>query len=958
MKTNIPINLMLLILLIFNYNINQTQFNFNNGEISKIFYKTKDNTINSNNILKNRAILPVNNVSTNYSGDVFITLDNNQNILKNDFAEMWDYRLCHTNNNTNCKAIIGLNNHTANEIFWAISKSFEYYKEVFSRNTPDTVTICKVHSTYQNETNSAYYLGDEGVLVFGDGDGVTRNSISSIDIVAHEITHGLIKFSAKLFPAFESGALNESFADIFAEMIEDYILGSNNWVIGSDVTINRNGIRNMANPKDTSMQYQQPNTYLGQYWTPINHTCFTNDLCGIHTNSGVQNHWFYLLAEGGNGTNDHNYNYEINGIGKDKAAQIAYRNLTNYLSSNAQFIDAKNGSIQSAIDLFGIHSNETIQVKEAWKAVGVFDDRTMDSIALVALYNSTDGPNWLNSWNLNQAMDNWYGVTLNAHGRVSILNLVNNGLSGPIPLKLSYLNNLVELLIHNNQLNGTIPAELGNLINLEVLSLYANDLNGEIPEQLGKLINLQELYLQQNNLTGVIPEEIGNLNNLLYMSLSSNNLTGNIPDELGNLSNLIELYLFNTNLSGSIPSSFGNLINITKLYLYGNYLSGSMPNELGNLNNIEQLLLFTNQLTGPLPATLSNLTSLQHLKLYNNNLDGCFNNNLSILCTQLSSSTNADISHLNYFDANWEDFCSSGKGSCLANPIKWRIKNVTVDPNAPITSNQIPVEFDLVVDSLNQNIHADGLQFTLNTDAQYGDLAVSSIHPYLSYQEVDTSNINENTISINRTNQGNFNRIPKGEPLLRAITSIVVENIATDPSSMALFDISGGTYINNKLVKFDSTPLGITYFNTNSGIDANSLLYVTISIDHENCQEFGNIEVEVLNSGSFPFTANLYDEDGLLQHHYTANSKTFTLTNIQNGNYQINIQDASNKYISFNTIVFQISPSSGNDNCAENCPDYLQISDQNNNGLFTAKEKIEILNNSIIIQNASFLICE
>jgi len=960
MKANISIYFILLITLTFYYGGSQAQYALT---APKAIYKNADfvNEIISNpsKSLSNKN--SKNNspaISTNYSGDVLVNLNNNQNILKNNYAEVRDYETCNNNNNANCNAVIGFNDYTANEILWAVSKSFEYYEDRFNKAAPDTLTISKVHSTYQNQTNSAYYLGEEGILVFGDGDGVTRNPMSSIDIVAHEITHGLIKFTANLFPAFEAGALNESFADIFAEMIEDYVFGSNNWVIGSDVTINKNGMRNMANPKDAAMQYQQPNTYLGEYWVSVNNTCFTNDLCGIHTNSGVQNYWFYLLAEGGNGTNDHNYNYQITGIGKNKAAQIAYKNLTTYLSPNAKFMDAKDGSIEAATDLFGANSNEVTQVKQAWKAVGVLNDREMDSLALVALYNLTDGANWHTSWNINQPMDNWYGVTLNKNGRVVALNLVDNGLSGIIPIELSYLSNLVELYLHNNQLSGNIPAELSNLFNLKILSLYANNLSGEIPAQLGNLNQLQEFYLQQNNLTGEIPASIGNLTSLLYMSLSSNELTGNIPNELGSLYNLIELYLFDTKLSGSIPATFGNLTNLTKLYLYESYLSGHIPSELGNLNNLEELILFTNQLSGTLPATLSNLTALQYLELYDNNLSGCYSSNLSIFCTQLLSSTNANISYLNYFDNSWEDFCLNGTGSCISNPIKWQIKNVTVDPNAPITSNQIPIEFDLLVDSLNQDVHGDGLQFTLNTGTQYEDISVTDIHPYLTYQEVDTSMIDENTIYINRIDQGSLNRIPKNEPLLRVTTSIVVEDIASDPSTMAFFDISGGTNINDNLVEFDSTPIGITYFNINTGIDANSLLYLTISIYPEKCEEFGSMEIEILNSDSSPFTTKLYDNDGLLAYNYTSNNNLFSLTNIENGKYQVNIQDASNKYINFNTIVYQIAPSIGNDACAENCPDYLQISNQTINGLFTAKERIEIRHNSNNIQNASFYICE
>jgi len=120
------------------------------------------------------------------------------------------------------------------------------------------------------------------------------------------------------------------------------------------------------------MKTQQPDTYLGENWIIPSSVCIkNNDYCGVHRNSGVQNYWFYLLAEGGTGTNDNGFNYNLLGIGKEKAARIAYRNLTAYLTPSATYIDARQGSIQAAIDLFGVNSFEEKQTRDAWQAVGV-----------------------------------------------------------------------------------------------------------------------------------------------------------------------------------------------------------------------------------------------------------------------------------------------------------------------------------------------------------------------------------------------------------------------------------------------------------------------------------------------------------------------------------------------------------------------------------------------------------
>ena len=163
-----------------------------------------------------------------------------------------------------------------------------------------------------------------------------------------------------------------------------------------------------------------------------------------------------------------------------------------------------------------------------------------DRAALVALYNATDGPNWLDNdnWLTDAPLGEWYGVDTDDSGRVVSLDLSGqrdqeHGLSGPI------------------------PPELGNLANLTGLYLRYNDLTGPIPPELGDLANLTELYLDRNDLTGPIPPELGNLANLTELSLRVNELEGPIPPELGSLANLRSLYLDYNDLTGrrSRPNS-------------------------------------------------------------------------------------------------------------------------------------------------------------------------------------------------------------------------------------------------------------------------------------------------------------------------------------------------------------------------------------------------------------------
>ena len=108
-----------------------------------------------------------------------------------------------------------------------------------------------------------------------------------------------------------------------------------------------------------------------------------------------------------------------------------------------------------------------------------------DKDALIALYNSTGGADWTTTWDLSTPMDDWYGVTL-TDGRVTELDLGNNGLTGSIPSELGSLSNLTDLLLYDNSLTGSIPPELGNLSNLRSLELAVNSLTGRIPPRAGQ----------------------------------------------------------------------------------------------------------------------------------------------------------------------------------------------------------------------------------------------------------------------------------------------------------------------------------------------------------------------------------------------------------------------------------------------------------------------------------------
>ena len=211
----------------------------------------------------------------------------------------------------------------------------------------------------------------------------------------------------------------------------------------------------------------------------------------------------------------------------------------------------------------------------------------IDSLALVALYNSTAGNNWhYNSNWLKIEVASWNGIETKA-GRVVGINL------------------------NNNNLDGQIPAEIVNLSKLQSLDLSNNRINGSIPLEIGKLSNLIFLYLNNNyTLSGSIPEEIGNLTNLRYLNLSDNFFSGELPSSIGNMFSLSSLDLNGNQLTGSLPKELGNLTNLRYLYIGSNQLTGSIPLELGNLSSLRSLFLFNNRFSGEVPFSLFQISGL------------------------------------------------------------------------------------------------------------------------------------------------------------------------------------------------------------------------------------------------------------------------------------------------------------------------------------------------------------
>ncbi|WP_419943565.1 Ig-like domain-containing protein [Candidatus Palauibacter sp.] len=253
-----------------------------------------------------------------------------------------------------------------------------------------------------------------------------------------------------------------------------------------------------------------------------------------------------------------------------------------------------------------------------------------DRQVLEALYASTGGPKWKRNehWLSDRPLGEWHGVSVDSGGRVTAIELRNNGLIGSLPLTLGSLTELRDLAIPFNGLSGPVPAQLSELAELRTLFLGHNELSGSIPPEIGELPQLRYLDLEGNRLTGELPSSLSGLDSLVAMWLERNEFTGPIPPELSDLTQLRQLKLSRNRLTGGIPPELANLVQLHQLILGSNNLTGEIPPELGNLFQLDEFDVARTDLTGELPPELGELRRLRKLDVSATGLEGEIPGNL------------------------------------------------------------------------------------------------------------------------------------------------------------------------------------------------------------------------------------------------------------------------------------------------------------------------------------------
>lgn len=265
----------------------------------------------------------------------------------------------------------------ATDAHWGAERVYAYFRDNYNYLSYDNLNSpLESYVHFDSSYVNAFWNGRE--MTYGDGNGTAVTPLISLDVVAHEIVHGVTEYTASLIYMGEAGALNESFSDIFGAALEfEFDTAGGDWKMGEDFMNTGNGIRNMKNPA----LFNDPHTYRGTNWGEG--LFFDNGY--VHSNSGVQNFWYYLLSDGDTGVNDNFHAYDVEALGFQTAADIAFHNLNNYLTRFSDHFDARMGAMQSAIDLYGNCSNEYIQTTNAWYAVGVGEPTGTTDLSLDAI---------------------------------------------------------------------------------------------------------------------------------------------------------------------------------------------------------------------------------------------------------------------------------------------------------------------------------------------------------------------------------------------------------------------------------------------------------------------------------------------------------------------------------------------------------------------------------------------
>jgi Zn-dependent metalloprotease len=256
---------------------------------------------------------------------------------------------------------------SVNEAYDGADVTYDYFNEVHGRDSIDGQGMELVSSVhYGTDFDNAFWNGSQ--MAYGDGSGrifIRGGMTKCIDVIGHEMTHGVTQFTAGLIYRKQSGALNESFSDVFGSMVKQYQRGQNadeaDWLVGEGIlgpALKGTALRSMMAPGTAFEMDRQPG-HMDDYVELPDDNQPQNDNGGVHINSGIPNHAFALAATA------------VGGKAWERVGKVWYTTLTERLEPNSDFVSAAEATVTVAGQLFGAGCTEEGAVRRAWEEVGV-----------------------------------------------------------------------------------------------------------------------------------------------------------------------------------------------------------------------------------------------------------------------------------------------------------------------------------------------------------------------------------------------------------------------------------------------------------------------------------------------------------------------------------------------------------------------------------------------------------
>ena len=256
---------------------------------------------------------------------------------------------------------------SVNEAYDGSGATYDFYMDVFKRNSIDGEGLELVSSVhYLTDYDNAGWNGVQ--MVYGDGSGrlFAKGAFTkAIDVIGHELTHGVTQYTAGLVYHKQPGALNESMSDVFGSLVKQYGRGQSadqaDWLLGEGIlgsAVHGEALRSMKAP-GTAFDLDRQPAHMDDYQDLPDDDDPRNDHGGVHINSGIPNRAFFLAATA------------MGGYAWEKAGRIWYATLTEHLRPFSEFLDAAEATVAVAGELFGDGGQEQEQVRDAWRQVGV-----------------------------------------------------------------------------------------------------------------------------------------------------------------------------------------------------------------------------------------------------------------------------------------------------------------------------------------------------------------------------------------------------------------------------------------------------------------------------------------------------------------------------------------------------------------------------------------------------------